>query len=270
MIEVNHPNLSVKAQCQLLQLARSGYYYSPQPVSLEEEKLMNLLDKHYTDHPCEGKIKRAQYLTDAMGYTVGVRRVRALMEKMGLETLYPKPNTSVPNKAHEVYPYLLKDRDILYPNEVWAADITYIPLRNHHVYLFAIIDWFSRYVVEWSIAPTLEAKYCVETLSRALSNGHCEIFNTDQGSQFTSQDWLDVLIEAGISISMDGRGCFYDNIFVERLWRTIKQECIYRREFKTIHDVDAALHAYIPYYNNERKHQGLCYRTPREIYLGAA
>lgn len=267
MIDPKH-SLSIQTQCQLLGLLRSSYYYFPKLIDLEEEKLMKLLDKHYTAHPCEGKIKRAKYLTDQVGYVVGVRRIRTLMAKMGLETLYPKPNTSVPNKAHEVYPYLLKGKDIFYPNQVWAADITYIPLRNHHVYLFAIIDWFSRYVIEWSVAPTLEADYCVATLLRALSNGRCDIFNTDQGSQFTSQDWIDTLTEAGISISMDGRGCFYDNIFVERLWRTVKQECIYRREFNNLQEVEEALQIYFPYYNNERKHQGLCYRTPQQVYLG--
>lgn len=268
MIEANHPTLSIHQQCNLLDLHPSAYYYQPKPIDLEEERLMNLLDKHYTEYPFEGKIKRSRYLTEQVGYVVGVRRIRTLMAKMGLKTVYPKPNTSVANKAHKVYPYLLRDVDILYPNQVWAADITYLPLQNQHVYLFAIIDWFSRYVIEWCVSPSLETDDYVATLIKALSHSHCDIFNTDQGSQFTSKDWIEALTEEGVSISMDGRGCYYDNIFVERLWRTVKQECIYLHEFKTIENIRLTLNDYFQYYNHRRVHQGLGYHTPAQIYSG--
>ena len=186
---------------------------------------------------------------------------------MGLETVYPKPDTSVRNKAHNIYPYLLRDVDVLQPNEVWAADITYCPLGNKHVYLFAIIDWHSRYVIDWSISRTLEADSCIETLERALSREMCTTFNTDQGSQFTSLGWINVLKEKNINISMDGRGCFFDNIFVERLWRSVKQECIYLHDFQSLQEIEVELEKYFEYYNNYRLHQGLNYQSPAQVYL---
>lgn len=267
MIDPNHRDLSIHVQCALVDLSYSSYYYHPTPISPETERLMRRLDQMYTEHPSEGKVKRALQLCDETGLRIGVQRVRTLMAKMGLETLYPKPDTSAPNKAHEVYPYLLRDIDITYPNQVWAADITYLPLGKKHAYLFAIIDWYSRYVVAWCVAPTLEAHYCVDTLLEALKHNRCEICNTDQGSQFTSHQWIDALTEHKISISMDGRGRYLDNIFVERLWRSVKQECIYRREFESIDKIQLALEKYFDYYNNHRKHQGLGYQTPAEVYF---
>jgi len=268
MIDRQHPQLSIPTQCALLNISPSTYYYQPVGLNSEDEQLMKLLDKHYTQYPFSGKIKRALYLTEQAGYPIGVRRVRTLMEKMGVETLYPKPNTSVANKAHQVYPYLLRDVPILSPNHVWSADITYLPLHHSHVYLFAIIDWFSRYVVQWCVVSTLEAHDYVNTLIQALSHSHCDIFNTDQGSQFTSSAWITVLKEENISISMDGRGCYLDNIFVERLWRSVKQECIYLREFDSMKEIVLALEDYFHYYNNVRFHQGLDYRTPAQVYYG--
>ena len=188
---------------------------------------------------------------------------------MGLETVYPKPNTSVPNKEHEVFPYLLRDINITKPNQVWAADITYIRMKGSHVYLIAIMDWYSRYVIEWALSPNLEAEFCVEALRNALLRERCEIFNTDQGSQFTSTEWINVLKNHGISISMDGRGRYLDNIFIERLWRSVKQEKIYRYDFESIKEVQSALEEYFKYYNNHRMHQSFDYLTPIEVYSGS-
>jgi putative transposase len=260
--------LSIREQCLLLDLPVSSYYYSAKPISVEDEALMALLDEHYLQYPCEGKIKRARWLSKEVGYPVGKRRVKKLMEMMGLLTVYPKPNTSVPNKEHEVFPYLLRDVDITKPNQVWAADITYIRMKGKHVYLVAIMDWYSRYVIGWAISPTMEAEFCVETLRNALLHSRCEIFNTDQGSQFTSKEWVNTLKSHHISISMDGRGRYLDNIFIERLWRSVKQEKIYRYDFDTIEEVELALTEYFEYYNNRRLHQSFNYLTPAEVYYG--
>jgi putative transposase len=205
-----------------------------------------------------------------VGYTIGKKRVATLMKKMGLQTVYPKPNTSVPNKRHEVYPYLLKDTEIIRPNQVWSADITYVPLLGSHVYLVAIIDWYSRYVLAWQLSISLEADFCIEALKNALTRAKCDIFNTDQGSQFTSQAWIDILKAYHISISMDGRGRYLDNIFVERLWRSVKQECIYLHEFTSVAEVKKALTKYFEYYNHQRLHQSLDYRTPADVYFSGS
>lgn len=268
LIQSDEVDIPLSRRCELLGLSKSSYYYRKVPVADETERLMKLLDQHYTEHPYEGKIKRARWLSHQVGYTVGKKRVATLMKKMGLETVYPKPNTSVPDKAHAIYPYLLRDKEIIAPNQVWSTDITYIPLLGSHVYLMAIIDWYSRYVIEWSLSITLEADFCIEALKSALSRGHCDIFNTDQGSQFTSENWINTLVSAGISISMDGRGRYLDNIFVERLWRSVKQECVYLRDFTSVTEVKQALKKYFEYYNCERLHQALDYRTPAEIYFG--
>lgn len=267
MIEVNHGMLTIQKQCELLGLSRSSYYYEPDASRSEEEVLMRLLDQHYTAYPFEGKIKRSKWLSKQVGYTVGVRRIRTLMQDMGLETLYPKPNTSARGKGHEIYPYLLKDYEVSYPNQVWAADITYLPLKRSHVYLFAIIDWYSRYVINWQVSESLSADFCIHTLLESLAYGRCKIFNTDQGAQFTSHDWIKVLKKEQISISMDGRGCYFDNIFIERLWRSVKQECIYLRSFETIEQIRLALADYFRYYNNQRMHQSLAYQTPASWYM---
>ncbi len=190
------------------------------------------------------------------------------MEKMGLATIYPKPNTSVPNKEHEVFPYLLREMDITRPNQVWAADLTYIRMKGCHVYLIAFMDSYSRYVIHWAVSPSMEAEFCVEALRNALLPGRCEIFNTDQGSQFTSKDWINTLKDQGISISMDGRGRYLDNIFIERLWRSVKQEKIYRYDFETIEEVEQALTEYFDYLNHVRLHQSFFYSTPADIFYG--
>jgi putative transposase len=267
MIEAN-ASITIGEQCMLLGLSVSSYYYSAKTFSAEDERLMVLLDEHYLQYPCEGKIKRARWLSKEVGYPVGKRLVKKLMEKMGLATVYPKPNTSVPNKEHEVFPYLLRDMDITRPNQVWAADITYIRMKGGHVYLVAIMDWYSRYVIQWAISPNMEAEFCVESLKNALLHARCEIFNTDQGAQFTSSDWINTLKAHSISISMDGRGRYLDNIFIERLWRSVKQEKIYRYDFNTIEEVELALTEYFDYYNNQRPHQSFDYLTPAEVYFG--
>jgi len=268
LIELDKVDIPLFRRCELLGLSRSSYYYQKVGLDAETERLMYLLDQHYTAHPYEGKIKRSRWLSNQVGYTVGKKRVASLMKKMGLETVYPKPNTSVPDKTHAIYPYLLRDKDIIAPNQVWSTDITYIPLLGSHVYLMAIIDWYSRYVIEWSLSITLEADFCVEALQSALSRGHCDIFNTDQGSQFTSEQWIKTLLSAKVSISMDGRGRYLDNIFVERLWRSVKQECVYLHDFASVAEVKLALKKYFEYYNHERLHQSLDYCTPAEVYFG--
>lgn len=270
LIEANEPAITRSRRCELLGMSRSSYYYQATAMNPEDERLMQWLDQHYTEYPHEGKIKRALWLSQQVGYTVGRKRVASLMRQMGIATVYPKPNTSIANKANEVYPYLLKDADITYPNQVWSTDITYIPLLGSHVYLMAIIDWYSRFVLEWRLSISLEADFCVEGLRSALKKGRCAIFNTDQGSQFTSQAWVNTLKAAQISISMDGRGRYLDNIFVERLWRTVKQECIYLNEFTSVNEVKAALTKYFNYYNHQRLHQALDYRTPAEVYYAGA
>ena len=270
LIEADEPALTRRQRCDLLGMSRSSYYYQPVEENPEDERLMQLLDQHYTDYPHEGKVKRALWLSQQVGYTVGRKRVASLMKQMGIATVYPKPNTSVPDKSHEVYPYLLKDADITYPNQVWSADITYVPLLGSHVYLMAIIDWYSRFVIDWRLSITLEADFCVEALKSALEKGRCDIFNTDQGSQFTSKAWINTLKAAHISISMDGRGRYLDNIFVERLWRSVKQECIYLNSFNSVAEVKAALIKYFDYYNHQRLHQSLDYQTPADVYYEGA
>jgi putative transposase len=264
------PAITLSRRCELLGLNRSSYYYPVKGMDAETERLLKLLDQHYTQFPHEGKIKRARWLSQQVGYTVGKKRVASLMKQMGVATVYPKPNTSVPNKAHEVYPYLLKDTQIIAPDQVWSADITYVPLLGTHVYLMAIIDWYSRFVLEWRISISLETDFCIEALKSTLSRARCDIFNTDQGSQFTSQAWINTLKEHHISISMDGRGRYLDNIFVERLWRTVKQECIYLNEFNSVTELKKALTNYFEYYNYQRLHQALDYRTPATVYFNRA
>lgn len=259
--------MTLARRLELIGLSRSTYYYQAKKTDTQTERLLQLLDAHYTAYPHEGKIKRAKWLSEQVGYTVGKKRVANLMRQMGIETLYPKPNTSAPDKTHEVYPYLLKEALITKPNQVWSADITYIPLLNSHVYLVAIMDWYSRFVLEWRISISLEATFCVEALQSALIKNRCDIFNTDQGSQFTSKAWIDTLKAHHISISMDGRGRYLDNIFIERLWRSVKQECVYLNEFASVAELKKALINYFEYYNYQRPHQTLDYHTPADYYF---
>lgn len=227
---------------------------------------MQLIDEEYTRHPFYGTRKMRVYL-QGLGHCVNRKRLQGLYRKMGLETVYPKPNLSRVNKEHTIFPYLLRNVAIVRPNQIWSTDITYIRLKQGFVYLMAIIDWFSRYVLDWEVSTTLEADFCIEALSRALAQSRCDIFNTDQGAQFTSRGFTGLLSANGIKISMDGKGRALDNIFVERLWRSLKYEMVYLRELRTVSETKQQIGNYFEFYNNRRPHQSLDYRTPQEVYF---
>jgi len=229
---------------------------------------MKLIDEEYTRHPFLGTRRMTVYLKN-MGYQINRKRIQNLYQRMGIEAVYQAPNLSKRNKENTIYPYLLRGKVIRGCNEVWSTDITYIRLKKGFVYLMAIIDWYSRYVLDWQISTTLEADFCVETLNRTLEHNKvpCDIFNTDQGAQFTSNDFINVLKEYKIKISMDGRGRALDNVFLERLWRSVKYECIYLKDFATVKSVHEALSEYFDYYNHRRFHQSLDYKTPAAVYL---
>ena len=262
----------MRRQCELLGLSRSSLYYnSTQRDMAYNEQLMRRIDEEYTARPFYGVARMTVWLRRC-GYQVNPKRVRRLMRQIGLEAIYPRRRRSLsqPDAQHKVYPYLLGDVEIVRPNQVWAADITYIRLWRGWVYLMAILDWFSRYVVAWELSITLEADFCVAALERALGLAEPEIVNTDQGSQFTSGGWTDLLVRAGVAISMDGKGRVFDNIFVERLWRTLKFEEVYLHEYETPAEARLGLGRYFAFYNYDRPHQGLGYRTPAEVYGDAA
>lgn len=259
--------VSVRKQCELLELNRSSLYYEPAPLSEETLRLMNVVDEEFTKRPCRGARQMMWRLRD-LGYSIGRKRTRSLMRKLGLEAVFPKKNTSKRNPEHPVYPYLLRDIIITRPNQVWSMDITYIRLGKGFVYLAAVIDWHSRYVIAWRLSNTLTADFCVECLEDALQYGKPEIFNTDQGCQFTSEEFTSVLLDRGIQISMDGRGRALDNIFVERLWRTVKYEDVYLKGYQTIPDAQAGLRDYFDYYNMQRRHSSLEHKTPWMIFSG--
>ena len=261
-----HPQISLSRQSELLGVSRSTLYYKPQGISDFDLELMNRLDEQYKKTPFYGKRRMTNELREA-GYEVNVKRVRRLMQTMGLETIYPGKNLSKPAPGHKIYPYLLRNKIIDRPNQVWSTDITYIRLRGGFVYLMAVIDWFSRFVASWELSVSLDAEFCVSGLERALAQGKPEIFNTDQGSQFTSEAFTGTLSRAGIGISMDGRGRALDNIFVERLWRTVKYEDIYLKDYGSVAEVRTGLEVYFRFYNYERGHQSLDYKTPAAIHL---
>jgi putative transposase len=267
MIAPDDKEISVQRQCELLGLARSSLYYKPRGDSSFDAELMRILDKEYTKRPFYG-VRRMAVRLKARGYEVGGKRVRRLLRRMGLMAVYPKKRLSLGNEKHKKYPYLLKGVSLERPNQVWSADITYVRLRQGFVYLMAIMDWHSRYVLAWELSLSLESDFCVEALKRALCTGSPEIFNSDQGAQFTSEDFTGVLLGAGIAISMDGRGRVYDNIFVERLWRSVKYEEVYLRDYEGVREARESLGRYFEFYNGERPHQALCYRTPREVHSG--
>ena len=261
--------MSVKRQCELLGLARSSWYYKPVAEDPEDLRLMRLIDEQYTRTPFYGVRRMAIELRD-IGEQVNLKRVRRLMRKMGLEAVYPKPNLSRANAQHKKYPYLLRGLQITRPNQVWGADITYIRLTGGFVYLVAILDWFSRYVVSWGVSVTLDVGFCLEALERALSVGRPEIFNSDQGVQFTCVDFTRRLEAEKIQISMDGRGRAMDNVFTERLWWSVKYEEVYLKDYGTVPVAVQNLGGYFGFYNEERPHQSLGYKTPAEIYRTAA
>ena len=266
LVDVEHPKISVARQCHLLGLSHSSFYYRPVPVSAESLALMRLLDEEYTRHPFLGVIKLTDWLKK-QGYPhVGTRRTRHLLRLMGLMAIYPGPNLSRRAPGHKAYPYLLRGVLINRVDQVWSVDITYIRLKGGFVYLVAIIDWFSRYVLAFGISITLETDFCIETLERALSNGKPEIFNSDQGPQFTSPRHTAILQDADIRISMDGKGRAIGNIFVERLWRSLKYEEVYLKDYETVKEAKDGIKQYFDYYNNERPHQALDYKTPAEVH----
>jgi putative transposase len=270
MIDRGPADLSVSRQCDLLGLARSTLYYAPVADDPEDLALMRLLDEQYTRRPFYG-VRRMTHWLRGEGHGVNPKRVRRLLRTMGLEAVYPKPRLSQSAPGHRIYPYLLRGMTIGRPNQVWSTDITYIRLARGFVYLVAVLDWYSRYVLAWSVSNTLDSLFCVETLRQALAQyGHPEIFNSDQGVQFTSEAFTGVLASAGVAISMDGRGRALDNVFVERLWRSVKYEEVYLKDYAGVPAAVTGLGAYFDFYNCERLHQALDYRTPQAVYLGLA
>jgi len=260
-----HPSLSIKRQCELLDISRSCLYYQPKGVSEGDLSLMKLIDRQYLVTPFFGTRKIAVCLKSE-GHLVNRKRVRRLMRLMGLKAIYRRPRTSKPDPGHKTCPYLLDGMKITRPNQVWAADITYIPMARGFLYLVAIIDWYSRYVLSWRLSNTLEADFCVEALEEALRKGSPDIFNTDQGAQFTSEAFTGLLEQHGVRISMDGKGSYSDNLFIERLWRTVKYEEVYLKAYQDGRDARISIGNYFRFYNTERPHQSHGYRTPAEVY----
>jgi putative transposase len=267
-IQPETPGLSIVRQCELLVLPRSSYYWPDEPskISQEDLELMRLIDEEYMRHPFYGSRKIRIYLK-RQGYSVSRKRVQRLMRKMGIQSLAPKPNTSSRRKDHKIYPYLLKGMNINRSNMVWCSDITYIRLSGGFVYLTAVMDWHSRYVLSWEISVTMDDDFCVNALKSAIRQyGRPNIFNTDQGSQYTGKDFTGVLLEQNIKISMDGKGRAMDNIFIERLWRSVKYEEIYLHEYQNVKELIVALKKYFNFYNFERSHQSLDDQMPIEVY----
>jgi putative transposase len=267
LIEVGHDQLSVRRQCELLGLNRSSLYYQPAAASAANLRLMRLIDQEYTAHPFYGSRRLTAWLI-RQGEEVNRKRVQRLMRLMGLEAIYPKPKLSVAGRGQRIYPYLLRGVTIARPDQVWSADITYVPLAQGFMYLAATIDWYSRYVVAWRLSNTLDGAFCLDMLEEALGQGRPEVFNTDQGVQFTAEAWTQRLLSASVQVSMDGRGRCLDNVFVERLWRSVKYEDIYVRGYEAVPALQQGLQCYFGYYNEARPHQALDYKTPAEVYGG--
>jgi putative transposase len=269
VVDRHHPSLSIVRQCELLVISRSGLYYQPKGISEEDLTLMKLIDRQYLMTPYYGARKIAAWLK-RQSYSINRKRVRRLMRLMGLKAIYRRPKTSKPAPGHKIYPYLLGGLKITRPNQVWAADITYIPMARGFLYLVAIIDWYSRYMLSWRLSNTLDAGFCVEALEEALKKGRPDIFNTDQGAQFTSEAFTGLLEQHGVRISMDGKGSYNDNLFIERLWRTVKYEEVYLKAYKDGRDAQAGLRNYFRFYNTERPHQALGYKTPAEVFMSTS
>ena len=256
-------------QCHLLGINRSGLYYQPKGHSDDDLMLMKLIDRQYLATPFYGARKIAVELKKQKGLSVNRKRVRRLMQRMGIRAVYRRPRTTKPAPGHKIYPYLLRDMKITRPNQVWAADITYIPMARGFLYLVTIIDWYSRYVISWRLSNTLDTDFCIAALEEALGKGKPEIFNTDQGSQFTSEAFTGLLKEHGVRISMDGKGSYNDNLFIERLWRTVKYEEVYLKAYEDGREARVSLGEYFHFYNTTRPHQSLGYLTPGEVYGNA-
>ncbi len=268
MIEKDNSEISISRQCELLSLSRSTVYYKNVEKDDSNIKLMNIIDEIYTESPFYGRRRITKHLNKVLAIDINVKKVRRLMKVMGIEAIYPKKNLSMQNSQHKKYPYLLSGVDICRVNQVWSTDITYIRLKQGFVYLCAVIDWYSRYVLSWKLSNTMETTFCLEALVDALKLGKPDIFNTDQGSQFTSHEFTNALLSNEIKISMDGKGRVFDNIFVERLWRSVKYENIYPNSYETYLDTRSGLLKYFNFYNNDRLHQSLNYETPKSVYFG--
>jgi putative transposase len=266
LIERGHEHLSIVRQCELVSISRSSFYYQPVGETAQNLALMRVIDAQFLETPWYGSRQMARHLRRE-GHEVGRKRVRRLMAIMGLAPIYQRPRTTVPHPEHRIYPYLLRGLVVDRPNQVWCADITYIPMRRGFLYLVAVMDWATRKVLSWRVSNTMDVAFCIEALQEALARfGRPEIFNTDQGSQFTSTEFTDVLRTADVRISMDGRGRWMDNVFIERLWRSLKYECVYLHAFETGSELRAGLARWIGYYNTRRPHSTLAGRTPDETY----
>jgi putative transposase len=269
MIELGHPKIPVKRQCELLGVPRSSAYYAPVGESSENLALMRLIDELYTLHPFYG-VRQITRRLRQLGHRVNFKRVRRLMRLMGLVAQVPKPNLSKPAPGHRIYPYLLRNLELVRANQVWAMDITYVPIEGGFVYLCAVLDWHSRKVLAWRLSNSMDASFCREALHEALAtHGTPEIMNTDQGSQFTSDAFLEILTDNGIRISMDGRGRALDNVFIERLWRTVKYEEIYRREYDSLPHLRICLKTYFEFYNHHRPHSSLSGQPPAPFHAAS-
>jgi len=268
MVEPGNDNLSIMGQCCLLSISRSGWYYDPKGETPLNLKLMRLIDEQFLATPYYGSRQMARHLRRA-GYCVGRHRVRRLMRQMGIEAIYQKPRTSDPHPQHKIYPYLLRNLAVTKANQVWCTDITYIPVKRGFLYLVAIMDWYSRKVLSWRLSNTMDTAFCVEALEEALAlYGAPEIFNTDQGSQFTSFNFTNILKENKIKISMDGKGRWMDNVFIERLWRSLKYECVYLNAFETGLHARKEIGSWMSHYNETRPHSTFDGQTPDEVYDG--
>jgi putative transposase len=267
MIDPANRNLSIVRQCRLLKVSRSGWYYKPKEESPFNLSLMRMIDEQFLATPYYGSRQMMRQLRRS-GYRVSRKRVRRLMRLMGLQAIYQAPKTSLPHPEHKVYPYLLKDITINRPNQVWCSDITYIPIKRGFLYLVAIMDWYSRKVLSWRISNTLDVEFCVEALKEAIFlHGIPDIFNTDQGSQYTSLSFTNTLKDHGIKISMDGKGRWMDNVFIERLWRSLKYECVYLNNFENGWQAKVLIGNWISHYNRERPHSTFDGQTPHEVYV---
>ena len=267
-MEADHPAICISRQCELLDLPRSSFYYKSVGISAYNLVLMDMIDEKYTQHPFYGILRMTAWLHDE-GHYVNHKRVQRLMRLMGLRAIYPEPRLSKSEDISEKYPYLLKGLMIRRPNQVWGTDITYIRLKQGFVYLVAIMDWFSRYVISWEVSNSLDAYFCLNTLEKALAKGTPEIFNNDQGSQFTSEAFTGRLKAAEVQISWDGPGRFWDNIFIERLWRSVKYEEVYLKDYVNVPDAIRNLDDYFRFYNSQRHHQALGYKTPEHVFFNS-
>jgi len=267
LIDREHSRISINRQCALLKVSKGALYYEPKVIDPYNLILMDLIDEQHTKTPFYGSRRLTVYLKKVKGHHVNRKRIQRLMKLMRIAAVYPKPKTTNRDKEHKIYPYLLRDVEIVRPDQVWSTDITYIRVGKGFVYLTTIIDWYSRYVLSWKLSNTLENTFCIEALEESLGYSKPEIFNTDQGSQYTASNFLKPLIARDIKISMDSKGRALDNIFVERLWRSVKYEEVYLNEYKTMRDTYKSLKNYFEFYNDKRFHQSLNYKVPRECYF---